>query len=370
MPNATQQDYYEVLGVPEEASQDDVRKAYRELARKYHPDKTGGDKEAEDKLKEINAAYDVLKNPEKRKEYDRQRAFGADGLGGFDFSGGGPDLSDLFGSMFGAQPQRGRAYQGAPGADLTARIHVTLKEVATGVSKTLRIRRADVCGACKGSGAAPGTSPVTCPECQGEGQVTNSSGFFQMSQTCPRCHGAGQAVTTPCSACRGVGRKSARREIVVTVPPGIESGARLRVANEGEPGYHGGPHGSLYVRVDVEPDPFFERQGPDLVCETPITFAEATLGAKVTVPTLDGVAKVSVQPGTQHAAQLRMRGMGLPIQGRSGRGDQLVRIIVETPRRLTREQVKLMKEFDGNYEPGSHPLQDKFRDLLKRLRGA
>lgn len=381
MPATVNKDLYEILGVSETASQDEIRKAYRALARKYHPDKTGGDKAAEDKLKEINAAYDVLKNPDKRKEYDQRRKLGAGGFGGFeggfDFGDAGADFSDVFSSIFGGMGGAGGPRAGArtrtaarPGNDLEARVRVTMKDVVNGTKKTLRINRPEVCAECHGSGAAPGSSPVTCPDCGGSGQITRGSSFFQMSQTCPRCHGTGQAITTPCSACSGSGRTTQQREISVTIPTGVDNGTRLRMAGEGEAGFQGGPRGDLYVRVEVEKDPFFERDGSNLVCEVPITFAEAALGAKVTVPTLDGVAKLTIQPGTQSEAQLRMRGMGLPSMGGGPRGDEIVKVVVEVPRKLTSEQKRLLKEFDGNYEPQSHPLRDAFRSLLKRLRGA
>lgn len=392
MPGTTvNKDLYEILGVPESASQDDIRKAYRELARKYHPDKTGGDKAAEERLKEINAAYDVLKNPDKRKEYDQRRKFGAGAggfgsgfEGGFDFGDSGADFADIFSSIFGGGGGMGGAgFGGGPGAgpgartrtaarpgnDLETRVRVTLKEVVSGTKKTLRVNRPEVCAECHGSGAAPGSSPVTCPDCGGSGQMTRGSSFFQMSQTCPRCHGSGQAVMDPCRKCSGSGRTMQQREISVTIPAGVDTGTRLRIAGEGEAGLQGGPRGDLYVRVEVEDDPFFTREGSNLICEVPVKFVDAALGAKVTVPTLDGVAKLTVQPGTQSGAQLRMRGMGLPKMGGGARGDEIVKVVVEVPRKLTSEQKRLLKEFDGNYEPESHPLRDAFRGLLKRLRG-
>jgi len=387
MPTAVKNDYYQILGVSEDASQDDIRKAYRELARKYHPDKTGGDEAAEEKLKEINAAYDTLKNPERRKEYDQRRKFGGGfgaggpggaggfGAGGFDFGDAGADFSDIFSSMFGggaggfAGAQTRSRSAARPGSDLEARVRITLKDVVSGTKKTLRITRPEVCAACQGSGAAQGSSPVTCPDCGGAGQVTQGSSFFQVAQTCPRCMGTGQAVLQPCSTCHGEGRTRAQREISVTIPPGIESDARLRVPGEGEAGVKGGPRGDLYVRVTVEKDELFDRDGANLVCEVPITFAEAALGAKVTVPTLDGVAKLTVQPGAQTGDKLRMRGMGLPPRGGGPRGDEIIQLLVEVPRKLTSKQRELLKQFDGNYEPNSHPIRDAFKTLLKRLRG-
>ncbi len=373
MPNTTQQDYYETLGVKNEATEDEIRKVYRDLAHKYHPDKTGGDKAAEEKLKEINAAYNVLKNAGKRKEYDQQRAFGAtQGFGPFDFTGAsasGDDFADILSSLFGGGAQA-QAYTAArPGRNLQARLKVTLKDAVSGTSKTLRIRRDELCPDCKGSGAAPGTSRITCPDCGGAGH-TNSrgNGMFQMRQTCPRCRGAGQAAASPCPKCSGSGHTRARRDIAVTIPPGVDEGTRLRIAGEGDAGYHGGPRGDLYVQIEMEKDPFFVREGRCLVCEVPITFATAALGAKITVPTLDGVAKVNVQPGTQNGTLLRMRGMGLPSLSGASRGDELIKILVEVPKKLTRGQVKLLEDFDGQLPASSHPLREKFSKLLAKLR--
>jgi molecular chaperone DnaJ len=381
MQTTVNPDLYQMLGVAETASQDEIRKAYRELARKYHPDKTGGDKEAETRLKGINAAYDVLKNKEKRAEYDQRRKTGS--FEGFDF-GEGIDISDLFGSIFGGAGggfsggfggsgfgagTRARTRSAArPGNDLEARVRITLNDVVKGTKKTLRITRPETCSDCHGTGAAPGSSPITCPDCGGSGMVTRGSSAFQMSQTCPRCRGTGQTIAQPCPKCTGSGRVIAPREISVAIPAGIDAGSRLRVAGEGEAGLQGGPSGDLYVRVEVEDDPFFKREGRNLICEVPITFVEAALGAKVTVPTLDGIAKLTIEPGTQHGAQLRMRGQGLPGVGGAARGDEIVKVVVEVPRKLTGEQKRLLREFDGNYEPAAHPIRDAFRALLRTVR--
>ncbi len=373
MPNTTQRDHYETLSVKSDATEAEIRSAYRNLARKYHPDKTGGDKAAEEKLKEISAAYDVLKNADKRKEYDQQRTSAAHGFGGFDFAGtsaGADDFADIFSSLFGGGAQA-QAYTAAqPGRNLQARVKVSLKDAVSGISKTLHIRRDELCPECRGSGAAPGTSPITCPDCAGAGQISRGNGMFQMRQTCPRCRGAGEAVTTPCPKCSGSGHTRARREIAVTIPPGVDEGTRLRIAKEGDAGYHGGPRGDLYVCIEMEKDPFFVREGRNLVCEVPVTFATATLGAKITVPTLDGVAKVTVQPGTQNGTLLRMRGMGLPSLSGTSRGDELIKVLVEVPKKLTRDQMKLLREFDDQLPATAHPLREKFRKLLAKFRAA
>ncbi len=371
MRSAVKTDLYEILGVAETASQDDIRQAYRDLARKYHPDKTGGDKAAEERLKEISAAYGILKNAEKRAEYDKRRKAGNfEGFEGFDFGAQGGDFADIFSSIFGGAQAGGRSRSASrPGNDLEARVHITFAEVVSGARKTLRINRAETCAECSGSGAAAGTKPVTCPDCSGAGQIGRGNSFFQMNQTCPRCRGTGQTIATPCAKCAGTGRTPGQRETSITIPAGADDGMRLRVAGEGEVGHQGGPRGDLYVRVELEDDPFFTRDGKNLVCEAPITFAEAALGAKVTVPTLDGVAKLTIEAGTQSGQQLRMRGLGLPAMGDRVRGDEIVKVIVEVPRRLSAEQKRLLREFDGNYEPASHPLRDAFRALLNRLRG-
>ncbi len=368
MRSAVKTDLYEILGVAETATQDEIRKAYRGLARKYHPDKTGGDTAAEELLKEINAAYGILKNEEKRGEYDRRRKAG--GFDGFDFGAQGGDFADIFSSIFAGAQAGGRARSTArPGNDLEARVRVTLAEVVSGARKTLRINRAETCGDCSGSGAAPGTKAAACPECGGSGQIARGNSFFQMSQACGRCRGSGQAIASPCAKCTGSGRTPGQRELSVAIPAGANDGMRLRVAGEGEAGFQSGPRGDLYVRVELEDDPFFTRDGTNLVCDAPITFAEAALGAKVTVPTLDGVAKLTIEPGTQSGQQLRMRGLGLPTLGGGARGDEIVKVIVEVPRKLSAEQKRLLREFDGNYETAGHPVRDAFRALLLRLRG-
>jgi molecular chaperone DnaJ len=366
-------DYYELLGVSKEATADEIRKAYRKLAHLYHPDKTGGDKEAEEKLKEINEAYDVLKNAEKRKAYDQAREgrFEDIDFDGFDFSqasGFGDNFADILSSMFGMGGAR--AYTAArPGRDLQATVRVTLNDAAKGAKKKLTVARAELCTDCHGSGAAPGSEPETCTECGGAGQLFRSDGMFQASRPCPRCRGLGKRIVKPCQKCEGTGRTGVRREISVTIPAGIEDGVRLRITGEGEAGEPGAPRGDLYVRIEIEPDAFFTRDGNDIVCEVPITFAQAALGDTVTVPTLDGVAKVSVPEGTQNGAKLRLRGMGLPGMG-GGKGDQLVKVLVEVPRKLSKEQKQILEQLSGEPAPGSQPLIDRFKNLMSKLRAA
>jgi len=374
MPAATEHDYYAILGVSRTASQDEIRKAYLKLAHQYHPDKTGGDKASEDKLKRINEAYDTLKNAEKRKQYDdslKAAEFnpfhGGGGFeGGFDYEtadlGGDSPFEDLLGSLFGRHGPRGRRAQ--PGRDVETTITLTLNEVATGVTRTIRIGRHDTCGVCGGSGAAPGATPQPCPTCGGSGRLERAGGAFNLTQTCPRCAGTGRIVSTPCPRCAGSGLETVDRELSVRVPPGIQAGARLRVSGEGEPGAHGGPRGDLYLRVAIAPHPYFTRDGANLVCEVPVPFTTAALGGKVRVPTLTGAADLTVPAGTQNGATLRMRGLGI-ASPHAARGDELVRVTVEVPENLTREQRELIKTLaqsgDGHHYPKSTAYANKLR---------
>ncbi|MBP8132362.1 MAG: molecular chaperone DnaJ [Candidatus Hydrogenedentes bacterium] len=354
MPATAQKSHYELLGVPRSASQDEIRRAYLKLAKKYHPDKTGGDKTAEEKLKEINAAYDVLKNPEKRRQYDAllDNPFaGAPPPGGGspfgDFAGGGGfgfhnAFEDLFGGIFGRR--RAAAPRGpVPGEDLEVVLDISLRDAAFGASKTIRIGRRVSCGACGGSGAAPGTRPETCPQCQGKGQVSHGGGAFFMSRTCPRCHGEGQVIASPCRACHGTGQTKESRTASVAIPAGAETGTRLRLAGQGNAGERGAPAGDLYVVTRVQDDPVFKQQGNDLVCEASLTFAQAALGATVRVPTLDGHADLKVPAGTQPGSMFRLRGLGMPSLTRGGKGDLLVHVQVRVPARLSREQRDLIE---------------------------
>jgi len=371
-------DLYEILGVPREATDEQVRRAYLKLAHKYHPDKTGGDKAAENKLKEINAAYDILKNPEKRQQYDR---FGAAGAGGFgagfgDFASGfgggfsqGADspFEDLFDVLFGRGGQRRRAAR--PGKDLEYRLSVSLTDAALGAKKHLTFARREVCSDCSGAGAAPGTSPERCPTCQGSGQVRAAHGFFSVTQTCNRCRGTGRVSLNPCRRCTGTGRVRLDREIAVDVPPGVDTGVSLRVGGEGEPGENGGPRGDLHIFIEVAPHEFLVRDGVDLICEVPVTFPQAALGATVRVPTLKGTAELKVPAGTQSGALLRLRGLGMPDLRGYRQGDQLVKVVVEVPARLSRKQRELLREFEEGRDTRAYPLYRRFMDKLKKSTG-
>ncbi len=380
MPKQT--DYYEILGVSRDASPEEIRKAYLKLAHKYHPDKTGGDKAAEDKLKEINEAYDVLKNQKKRQEYDRFGAAGeafsgARGGGGFDPSGFGfggdasgfdAPFEDFFDVLFGRGQGRRRSGP-APGADLEVRVTVTLKEAAFGAKKRVTINRREPCGDCKGTGAAPGTQPQTCPECRGAGQVRRAQGFFSITQTCPRCRGAGRTITKPCGKCSGNGRVPMPKEISIDIPAGVDTGSRLRVPGEGESGDSGGPYGDLYIFVEVEPHEVFERRGNDIVCEVPISFPQAALGATIRVPTLKSEAEVKVPPGTQSGTLFRLRGQGMPDLRGYQKGDQFVKVQLETPTKLTKEQKELLRQFEDASQQHSYPLHKRFLEKIKRSLG-
>lgn len=368
---AAQRDLYEILGVSRTATDEEIRRAYLKLAHKYHPDKTGGDKEAENKLKEINAAYDILKNAEKRRQYDMygqagEQMGGFGGAGGF---GGGFDspFEDIFDMLFGGRGGGGRRSAARPGNDLEYRVTLTLNEAAFGTKKNIRFSRKETCSDCAGSGSAPGMRPETCPVCRGSGQVRASQGFFSITQTCHRCRGAGRVITKPCSRCGGEGRIRIQREISVDIPAGVDTGLRLRVAGEGEPGDGGGPRGDLHIFIEVLPHEIFLREGVDIICEYPISVSQAALGATVRVPTLQGVADLKIPPGTQPGAALRLRGLGMPDLRGYRQGDQIIRIIVEVPTRLTRRQRELLKEFDTENDPKSYPLHRRFMDMLKNM---
>jgi len=371
-------DLYETLGVARSATQDEIRKAYLKLAHKYHPDKTGGDKEAEMRLKEINAAYDTLKNPEKRKQYDR---FGTDGpnpfggggfggAGGFGGGGGGGQESpfdDFFDVLFGQGGGARRARSNVqPGNDLELRLRLSLKEAATGAKKTVRFARMENCGDCKGTGAAPGAKPEPCTQCGGAGQVRAAHGFFSVTRTCPACRGQGTTISKPCRSCNGAGQTKGTREVSIDVPAGVDTGTRLRVSGEGEPGLNGGPRGDLYVFLEVEDHDHFRREGNNLHLDAPVSITQAALGATIRVPTLDGEADLKVPAGTQSGTVLRLRNQGLPDLRGYQHGDLLVRIQVETPTKLSKRQRELLEEFQESCDNKTYPLYKRFLDSFKK----
>lgn len=370
---ATKRDYYEVLGVARNATETDIKKAYRRLAMKYHPDKNPGDKAAEEKFKEAAEAYAVLSDAEQRARYDRfghagvGAAAGAGGFGGFaGFQGFEDILSDIFGFGGGG----GRRSQVQRGADLRYDLELTLEEAAKGVTTQIRVPRLETCGDCGGSGAAPGTTPDACPTCGGIGQVRYQQGFFSVTRTCPQCHGVGHVIKNPCRACRGEGRVRREKRIEIKVPAGVDNGMRLRVAGEGEAGLGGGPPGDLQVVIHVREHDVFERQDNNLLCQVSIDFVEAALGAEIEVPTLDGYAKLKIPEGTQTGTAFRLRGKGMPTL--SGEvGDLFVVVNVVTPTNLTREQRRLLEEFAA-LSPGGDgrkatrkPEEKSFFDRVK-----
>ncbi len=357
-----EKDYYQVLGVPKNASQAEIKKAYRKLAQRYHPDANPGDKAAEERFKEISAAYDVIGDEDKRKQYDQVREMASAGFGaGFpggaarggrvrfedlgDFAGFG-DLGDLFSVFTG----RGRGARVARGADLETDVRLSFDEAIRGATVPVRIQGPAPCTTCGGSGAAPGTRPAPCPRCGGTGSIAVNQGFFSMTQTCPRCHGSGRVVQQPCATCGGSGSVRRQRSFHVRIPAGVKDGARIRLAGKGEPGPAGGQPGDLYVMVRVAPHRLFGRKGNDLTLELPITFAEAALGANVPVPTLDGPVTLKIPAGTQSGQTFRIRGKGAPRKG--GQGDLLVTVRVEVPKRLSREEKRLIKQLQ-EVEEGS-----------------
>ena len=371
----TQRDPYEVLGVSRGATADDIRKSYLKLAHKYHPDKTGGDKAAEDKLKEINASYDILKNPDKRKQYDRFGHMGETFTGAS--PGGAPSgagfespFEDLFDMFFDRSGGRGRRRPTAMrGHDLEYRIAITLREAATGISRSIDFARMENCADCSGTGAAPGSQPETCSRCQGSGQVRMAHGFFSVTQTCHTCRGTGRTISKPCGRCSGAGQVRSKRELSVDIPAGVDTGSRLRVAGEGEPGEGGGPRGDLYIAIEVKADDIFVRDGNSIICEFPVSFTQAALGATVRVPTLKGEAHLKIPAGTQSGAALRLRKMGMPDVRGYGQGDQIVRVIVEIPSKLNRKQRELLQEFETLSDAKSYPLYRRFMERLKKFQG-
>jgi molecular chaperone DnaJ len=341
------QDYYETLGVDRNASQEDIKRAYRKLAFEYHPDRNGGDPEAEARFKEAAEAYDVLRDSEKRARYDR---FGHEGVRGEGYSGfsNAEDIFSTFGDIFSEFFGFGRQSRGprpTAGADLRYNLTVSFRDAAKGDEVKIRVPKRVHCPECEGSGAKPGTSPETCRQCGGAGQVMQSQGFFRIAVTCPVCRGQGRVIADPCAKCSGRGMVREDKELSVRVPAGIEHGSRLRLRGEGEPGEYGGPPGDLYVVVYVEEDKTFRRQGQDLILDQEISFTQAALGDTLEVPTLDEPVKLTIPKGTQSGEILQLKDLGLPYLGSSETGDLLVRIKVKTPTRLSKRQEELLKEF-------------------------
>lgn len=341
-------DYYEILGVSRSASSDEIKKKYRQIALKYHPDRNPGNRQAEERFKEAAEAYEVLRDPEKRRIYDQ---YGHEGLHGTGFEGFSSfddifeSFSDLFGDVFGFSTRRSYRNRPVRGADLRYDVSITLEEAAKGKEIEFDIPKTEVCDHCDGSGAEPGTSPEVCNVCGGRGQVYRTQGFFTISTTCTRCRGTGRVISRPCKRCRGSGTLTRKKTLKVKIPPGVDSGTTIRLAGEGQLGEHGGPPGDLYVMIQVKPHHIFTRQGDDLICEIPISFVQAALGTVVKVPILDGEYDLEIKPGTQPGEIYTIKDKGLKhLRGR-GYGDMRVGIRVVIPRKLTKEQEELLEQF-------------------------
>ncbi len=371
MPVMAKRDYYEILGVERNASEAEVKSAFRKLAMKYHPDRNPGDKESEHRFKEINEAYDVIKDADKRAAYDRygHAAFehGAGGAAGFgaDFAS---TFSDIFDDLFGMTGRRGRAGGRARGADLRYNMEITLEEAFAGKTAQVRIPTAVACEACSGTGAKAGSKPKACPTCGGYGKIRHAQGFFTLERTCPVCQGRGEVIDHPCPSCSGSGRVTRERTLSVNVPPGVEDGTRIRLAGEGEAGARGGPSGDLYIFLSITPHEFFQRDGSDLYCRVPISMVTAALGGDFDVPTIDGGnTRVKVPEGTQTARRFRLQGKGMPVLRSRGVGDMYVQVVVETPQNLTKRQKELLAEFDTQSSTDTHPESAGFLARVKEF---
>jgi molecular chaperone DnaJ len=368
-----QRDYYEVLGVPRGATQDDVKSSFRQMARKYHPD-VNKESDAEERFKEINEAYAVLSDPEKRAAYDRYGHAGLNGMGGMpDFTS--VDFSDIFEEFFGFGGGSRRRSRSSPrrGADLNIAVTLAFEEAVFGIEKEIEYARDEVCNTCRGTGAEPGTSPVRCSSCEGRGEVRQVRQTFLGSMvqvtTCPSCNGQGEVITSPCSTCRGRGleRKTIRKTI--SIPGGVDEGTQIRLAGEGQPGIYGGPNGNLYVEIQVRKHKFFHRKGNDIMVDLNINVAQAALGADIEVPTLDGPTRLTIPAGTQPGKTFTLRGKGVPFLRSSGRGDQMVIINIEVPMRMTPEQRKLFEQLAETLGSEVRPQERSFLDKLKEVLG-
>ena len=375
-------DYYDVLGVSKGASADELKKAYRAKAKELHPDRNSDNPKAEDQFKEVNEAYEALKDPEKKAAYDRFGHAAFDGgmgarQGGFgggqgDFASAFSDVfDDLFGDFMGGQ--RGNARQRATrGSDLRYNLRVSLEDAYSGSQKTINVPTAIACESCHGTGAESGAEPQTCPTCSGMGKVRAQQGFFTVERTCPTCSGLGQIIKNPCKKCGGAGRVEKNRSLSINIPAGVETGTKIRLAGEGEAGLRGGPTGDLYIFMEVQEHPLFEREGPHLFCRVPVSMASAALGGDIEVPTIDGGrSRVKIPPGSQTGRQMRLRGKGMPMLRGAGHGDMLIELAAETPVNLTSRQKELLREFDKLAEdnnPESSSFFSKVRNFWDSMK--
>ena len=368
-------DYYEVLGVNRDASDDDIKKAYRKLAMKWHPDRNPDNPKAEERFKEAKEAYEILTDAQKRPVYDQfghagvdPSTAGAAGAGAAGFGNFADTFGDIFSDIFGGGRGRSNVYRGA---DLRYNLEVSLEDAARGTETRIRIPAMEECATCKGSGAKPGTSPTSCPTCHGHGQVRMQQGFFSIQQTCPRCHGTGKIVASPCQTCGGAGRVKQHKTLAVKIPAGVDEGDRIRLSGEGEAGMNGGPSGDLYVVIHLKPHSVFTRDHNDLHCEMPISITTAALGGDIEIPTLDGYAKIKVPGATQTGQMFRLRGKGIKGVRSSGHGDLICHVSVETPVNLTSRQKELLQELEaiiqkdnGRHNPRAKSWMDKVKEFF------
>jgi molecular chaperone DnaJ len=369
-------DYYEILGVARSASEADLKAAYRKQAMKYHPDRNPNDKSAEDKFKEANEAYEILRDPQKKAAYDQygHAAFEQQGSGGGGFGGGadfGMNMGDLFEELFGGGG-RGRKQQGGRerGADLRYNMEITLEEAYNGKAAQIKIPSTITCEGCSGSGAKAGSKPVNCKTCGGAGQIRASQGFFSVQRTCPTCMGRGQMIENPCDKCAGNGRQNKERTLSVNIPQGVEDGTRIRLTSEGEAGFRGGPAGDLYIFLSMKPHPFFQREGADLYCRIPVSMVTATLGGTFDAPAIDGgKVQVKVPEGTGSGKRFRLSGKGMPVLRSKNHGDMYVQVDVETPRNLTKRQKELLQEFEKESSKETSPESSGFFAKAKNFWG-
>ncbi len=375
----SKRDFYEILGVAKNASDEEIKKAYRKMAMKYHPDRNPGDKASEEKFKEAKEAYEMLSDAQKRAAYDRfghagvdpNAAAGGFGAGGAGFNGGFAEaFGDIFGDIFGGAARGGgRAGNAYRGADLRYNMEITLEQAVNGFTTDIRVPSWDPCDTCGGTGAKPGTKPKTCTTCNGSGAVRMSQGFFSIQQTCPTCHGSGKVIAEPCASCHGEGRIKRTKVLEVAIPAGIDEGQRIRLSGKGEPGMNGGPPGDLYVEIRIKPHEVFQRDGDDLHCEVPVSFATAALGGEVEFATLKGNVSITLPEGTQSGKTFRLRGKGIKGVRSHHPGDLYCHVRLETPVRLTEKQKKLLREFDEALNEGGTKHSPQTKSFMDKMKG-